>query len=326
MTRLEDLIYSLATVLVRYHDSQGLTDSLVNEQDELLKAQKSRTLATSIINSDEPTFEAKLRELITKCTIKYPDRQHFLTYLLNELIVLKSIHSRTDVVQKEELPQYEALLFQILQQFKQLLTIKKNATTAIKYSTLPGSASGAADITLNGLINTAYVGSHFCNSGNLLLEEVLNRLNLTDKSSNEEIQSAAQDMVSEYQNKLIADTAARAQQDLLQQLNSLKAKLEQTDIEHLEYIKGLTAELTPYKTLITKLEKDLGTTREENSSLRQENKGQKNIIKELQGKLTALTSESEQIQTPVTSIYDLSLFRTGRNFTFNDEPKKSPTL
>lgn len=294
MTRLEDLIYSLATVLVRYHDSQGLTVSLVNEQDELLKAQKSRTLATSIINSDEPTFEAKLRELITKCTIKYPDRQHFLTYLLNELIVLKSIHSRTDVVQKEELPQYEALLFQILQQFKQLLTIKKNETTAIKYSTLPGSASGTADITLNGLINTAYVGSHFCNSGNLLLEEVLNRLNLTDKSSNEEIQSAAQDMVSEYQNKLIADTAARAQQDLLQQLNSLKAKLEQTD--------------------------------KKNSSLRQENKEQQNIIKELQDKLKALTSEPKQIQTPVTSIHDLSLFHTGRNFTFNDKPIKSPTL
>lgn len=244
MTRLEDLIYSLATVLVRYHQIRGFTVSLDNESDKLLKAEKPRTLAASIINSDKPKFKDKLSELITQCTLNHVVRQPFLTYILNELIFLKSIHSRTDVLQKNELPQYETVIFQMIQQFKQLLTIRQDETTAIKYSTLPGSASDGANIKLNGLINTAIFGPYYCNSGTLLLEEVFYWLNLTDKSSSDEIQSTAQDIVSEYQNKLIAYAAEQHQQESAEELNSLKERHEGILDEKENQIHELECEVT----------------------------------------------------------------------------------
>lgn len=383
MTRLEDLIYSLATVLVRYHDSQGLTVNLIDEPNESLKTLKSRKLAISIVTSDSLKFEDKLKELISNCTIKYPDRQHFLTYILNELIVLKEFHDSNTVMDHNSLLQYKSLVFQMINQFKQLLLIKKNETTAIKYSALPGN--NGADITLNGLINTAYVGSYFCNSGILLLTEVLNRLNLSDKSLVEELECAAQDIITEHQNALLAKKTFELTNQLLschetmdqmkkQHLEEIKSQIDQltgykslvTKIqddlnkaleenkllkadsitskdstkqelnENLACIKSLTEEITRYKSLITKLESDLGRSREENSALRHGGilAEKDRTIKELEKKISSLNTELEQLQniTPrltTTGVFTPMLFGTARfprGPSFTESSQQNPKL
>ena len=92
MTRLEDLLYSLATVIVRYHDSQLKLGKLIVESDKHLGKVKSRACAVEIIQGKEIDYITRLNTVIFNCTkkINYTEREPLLHFLLHEIIFLKS--------------------------------------------------------------------------------------------------------------------------------------------------------------------------------------------------------------------------------------------
>ena len=181
MTRLEDLIYSLATVIVGYHDSQGI-NKLVTEKDKAIRLEKTRAIAIQIIKATSPTFDERLKSLITECTDGYPLRKPFLHYLLNQLMFLHSAQSRLNSFDKDSFNLYTAEMAKMLTDFQNLITTPKSSTIdKIKYCAIPSEKvkeSGNTTITLSGLKNDSYYGGEFCNSGELLHDEVLQRLNI----------------------------------------------------------------------------------------------------------------------------------------------------
>ena len=74
MTRLEELINSLASIIVRYHDSQNSVVKLVAERNPRMHKEKARRYADNLM-STEVKFDDKLRSIIDNCTKKYEEKQ-----------------------------------------------------------------------------------------------------------------------------------------------------------------------------------------------------------------------------------------------------------
>ncbi|MBI2785787.1 MAG: hypothetical protein HYX60_05550 [Legionella longbeachae] len=219
MTKLEELIYSLATALVRYHDSQPKVSKLVNTSEPTLLRKKAREYAIGIIQSKEIMFDQRLNALIENCTKGYLDRKEFLTYLLDEIIFLKKQLERKKPFNSEELIEYQKQVVQLFIDFKQLLNTSKDKKYKVIYSSLNYENKTYND--LSGLINNAWVGNIYCNSGTILIEEVLHRFHLSTTDSNEEIKEIAFSLCIEHQNALLISEHRDYKNELENQLSEL---------------------------------------------------------------------------------------------------------
>lgn len=197
MTKLDELLYSLTSVLVRYHDSQSGVKKLIIETDPHLLRKKSRACAIAILLNKEIDFKTRMGELIKECTNGYPARSPFLFYILHEITFLNSLHDKTQSFSSSQLEDYKNQLTQLLIDLKQLLTTTKGTTYNVKYS-----ETGAV-IALSGLTNDSYLGNSLCNSGLLIKEEILDTFNISASHSNEEIKVIAEGLCSEHQNTLL---------------------------------------------------------------------------------------------------------------------------
>jgi hypothetical protein len=196
--RIEELLYSLTTLLVRYHDSQRGVTKLITGKDELRK--KSRTCATEIILDKDKDHKVRLDELIKECTDGYPGRKPFLHFILHEINFLKSMLEKKSSFTPDELKDYKNKVLQLLIDCKTLLQTPKSKTCEVTHSKFDNGTD--ATIALSGLINDGYYGSELCNSGNLLVEEVLGTLNITVSDKDEELRTIADQLCSEHQNAL----------------------------------------------------------------------------------------------------------------------------
>ncbi|MBL7479835.1 hypothetical protein [Legionella bononiensis] len=202
MTRSEDLLYSLTTVIIRYHDKQSGVKILVAESDESVVRKKSRSLAKRIINDNKTDFKTRLEYLIKECTESHADRRPFLSYLLNEIISLKSITDQKTSFSPIQYEEYKKQIAQLLIDFKQLLSNSKGTTPMITQHKTATSSGGRT--SLEGLIDDSYLNrGQLCNSGLFLKEEILDRYNLTIDSSELEINEFAQQLCQEHQNALL---------------------------------------------------------------------------------------------------------------------------
>lgn len=257
MARLEDILNSLTTILIRYHDAQGIK-IIITESDPILRQKKSREEAIRILQNTEPTFDKHLELLNQECTGKYPDRAPFLHYILNEVIYLKSLVERKHSFTPESLEDCKNQLAQMLIDFKYLLLTVKGSNYKVKYSTIRKNDEelSAKMISLSGLENNAYYGSKLCKSGDLLVEEIFNRLNISTTTSDEEIKELAADICTTHQNallvpELLADKIQLTENAIVQQaqIESLKLserELKQLTVEQKERIEALElAALTP---------------------------------------------------------------------------------
>ena len=206
MTRIIDLLHSLTAVIIRYHDAQKVSEKLIIESNPSLLAAYS----LRILTDTDKGFKTILNELITQCTKGYLDRKHLLTYLVNEIVFLKTILDNKQSFSSSELEQYKAAMTQMLLNFKQLLLTAKSATCRVKYS--QQDLESGQTITLNGLVNDGYFGNTLCLSGDLLAE-VLGRLNLSYTSSDEDIRDKADILCTEHQNALLVPELEQHKKD-----------------------------------------------------------------------------------------------------------------
>lgn len=199
MTRLEELIYALATVIVRYHDSQVDTrDKLVatDEPTTLLK-KKSYDRAIEIIQDTKTNFVPYLEGRINACTKGYHGREEFLSFLLHEIRFLKEQLERKTPFDPAELQTFQEQLTQLLIDFRQLLNIKKGFKYPVTLNPVPSKSPKTLE--LSGLLNDRYVGNKYCNSGQLLIEEVLFVLHMTAEDTNGELKKLAANICFEQQ-------------------------------------------------------------------------------------------------------------------------------
>ena len=244
MTKLEELIYSLATAIVCYYDTQKGVKKLIVESDPTTLRKKSREYAIGIILN--PKFDDQLKGLIDVCTNGYADRKHFLTFLLREISFLKMQLNKELPYNEEEIAKYQKQVTKLLIDFKQLLNTPKGKKYEVTHS------DDNTGIDLKGMINDAYWGNHFCNSGTFLIDEVFNRFHITPSSSEEELTEVAMSLCTEHQNTLLVTELQK--QNL--QLQTEKALLESEKEDFAEKNKVL-------EETIGTMQKELGKTKEE---------------------------------------------------------------
>lgn len=199
MIRLEELLYSLTTVIIRYHDS--LVSPLVSASNKTEMHLKSRELATAIINDHDQDFKLRLNEIILNCTKGYPGRRPFLSFILNEIVLINSFLNKKNSFSPEEFIEYKAQVFKLLMDFKGLLTTIKSKTHPVTQHKTEISPEGI--IALSGCINDGYTGNEFCNSGIFLKEEVLEILNIKISFVEEKYREFAERICTEHQNALL---------------------------------------------------------------------------------------------------------------------------
>ncbi|MCE0723111.1 MULTISPECIES: hypothetical protein [Legionella] len=244
MTRLEELIYALTTVIVRYHDSQdniATKDKLVAALEPTTRRKKSHERAVEIIQDTKINFAPYLEGKINACTGGYQARKEFLSFILNEISYLKEQLDRKTPLNSEELQTLQEQLTQLFIDFRQLLNIKKG----FKHSVTLNNSKGSLTRELFGLLNDRYVGGKYCNSGQLLIDEVLFVLHMTTDDSNDELKDIATNICLEQQlflesqrNKLKKATEESGKDNLKLETETLKlessvqkSKLEAQQLE-----------------------------------------------------------------------------------------------
>ncbi|KTD82918.1 hypothetical protein [Legionella waltersii] len=275
MTRLEDLLYSLTSIIVQYHDSQSSVTKLVEASDKSTLQKKSRDLAIDFIEDRvklkgfvKGNVHANLEKLIKDCTNGYPDRRPFLYFILHEINFIKSIRDYKAPIDPIKLEKYKLQIAQLLINFKSLLTTPKSKMVQIKRSKIDDETD--AVVSLSGLKSDAYLyGGEYCNSGSLVKEDVLDRLNILVGHSNEEIVQIVSNICAEYQNTLLVpylqsenrrltEEAEKAKSESSLSSGSLKES-EKTIQSHLSKIQELEKTIEGLKVRVSDLSHSKGT-------------------------------------------------------------------
>lgn len=284
MTKLEELIYSLATVIIRYHDTQRGIHPLIVEIDPLLLRKKSRELAMSIMQNRDTKFDEYLKSLIENCTKGYPGRLHFLIFLLHEISFLKAQLDRKTPFNPIEFEEYEKQVAQLFKDLSQLLSTIKSKTCKVSYSALSDTNTS---IALSGLLNDAFFGNTFCNSGLLLIDEVFDRFYISQSRSDQEIKALVVSLCMENQNALLANSLQS--QNPAQEIQKLESKPITLEIETqtepeapTHKTPNLDMEIEKYKVQIQEQE--------------EVNLAQQKAIEELKNKLKEIRIELENVQ------------------------------
>ncbi|MCW8410052.1 hypothetical protein OQJ13_13810 [Legionella sp. PATHC035] len=293
MTRLEELIYSLATVIVRYHDSQAVKEKLVSAVEPTALRKKSHERAMEIIQDTKTDYFPYLQGKISACTKSYHDREDFLLFILNETRFLKEQLDRKTPFEEIELQTFHEHLTQLFIDFRQLLNLKNG----VAYSVTSNNTKGSKMPDLSGLLNARMVGGKYCNSGQLLIEEVLFVLHMTPEDSNAELKQIASNICLEFQTQL------ENQREKLKRANEDSEK--ETHKLELDKLKSSTeiqkSESEAQQLEIEKLKESLERQKSESAAqileLQETNKKQLVSIDQLTQELEKTKTELQKTQT-----------------------------
>lgn len=256
MTRLEEFIYSLTTIIVRYHDSQsGVTRVIVESNAQQLKIKSREWAINGFKNNQDGELENQLEKLIAECTLGYPARKPFLDFLLHQIQFLKSALNRTSSFNPLTLNAYKNQITQCLYDLKKLLNTIKNVTYKVHYSHLNAEKDSESNpqalVSLSGLMNDAYIGNTLCNSGLLLKEEIFEHFNITLDPTNHDAAAFANSLCTEHQNVL-----------LIPELIASNTSLQHQHQEAQDKVQSLHTQLALTKETIDSLNKELSTKQE----------------------------------------------------------------
>lgn len=294
MTRLEELLYSLTTVILRYHDSQPKVKKLVTETDEEILQEKYLIRAIEIIQNQELNFKIYLSNLIKQCTDS--GRSPFLYYLLHEVASLKALLDQKKSLESIELQEYTNHIAQLLIDLKRLLDTPKSKTYKVTYSK---TADGpAVPIPLSGLKIEGYFEDGLCNSGEILKVGVLKPFKITTHSSNEDLKNIAKQICNEHQHtflvpELFAQVADYKKTNLEyeEKLNSISTQ-EQEKQKKSESVSS--KQMLAIYLLCFQYKRTLARAEKQKAMLDTQQK----LIAELQQKVSELTQQIEKKPSP----------------------------
>jgi hypothetical protein len=238
---IEDLLISLTSYILRYHDSQPKNKPVISpESNPDLLQEKYRTHALRILRDTEISYDGYLTGLIKEGEKDYAGRSPLLFYILNEITVLKSMVDRKTSFSPDELEKYKKQMTQILIDLRQLVITIKGTTYNVKYSSIieDGKETPEKSISLSGTASYSYITGHsLCTSGSLLTEEVLKRFNITTTSSDKYIQNIAEELCEARQNALLVPELLLKERELTlssdqqkEEIGALKRTLKEQDL------------------------------------------------------------------------------------------------
>lgn len=288
MTRLEDLLYSLTTVLIRYHDYQkNVVKEASDGSDHLEAREQSRLFAKFIIQDTQNNFKKKLNDLIINSTGNgYSQRKHFLNYLSTELVFLKNLIDNNNPIGDLRLEEYKDRISMFFKNIRTLLSIEKSKTGPIKLQDIddegyvkrtpePDNKIIHKTIALSGLINDDYFGGgYYCRSAELLDQEVLTRAHMgiyfdgslhIPTCSDEAIAQFVSDLFTEHLNVLLI---AQLLPENACQKEIIK-KLEETSAEQVACLYQATNEVVSLKSTIDQQQETIKKLVEEVVSLKE---------------------------------------------------------
>lgn len=135
MTKLEELINALATLIVRYHDSQSGVKKPVTETTDILQIRRqSRAYAANLILTNQANSTEQLSGLISACTNKYSGRNHFLHFINHEINFLKSLKNLKEPLSETLFEECKIQISQLFLDFQKLLNTTKSNSCSVTYS------------------------------------------------------------------------------------------------------------------------------------------------------------------------------------------------
>lgn len=314
---LNDLITSLATILIRYHDSQKINVCI--KETELTAVKKaSREYAMKLLQSED--FDQEFARLNVECTEKYADfrRIDLLTFIKDEIKILKEVSMRTtpfseDDESNSEFNEYKNKITMLLTDFKGLLGTKKENVYEARIKKLNDPIM--TKLGLHGMIDSVGVmnmfgmmklkSSPFCNSGDLTKEELLDRFNLTELSTSSEIRIVAEHICEGHQHALMA---AR-HKELQTAIQELK---EQHGQEHIrwdvelklleEKLKEKEEKLQQLQSIINELQEKIAADAKECKMLEAKLHEQEETLKEAEAKIAEQNISMEKMQQELKTL------------------------
>ncbi|CAM2850333.1 Uncharacterised protein [Legionella steigerwaltii] len=290
MTRLEELLYSLTAVIIRYHDSQPKVNKLVAEMDEEQSKEKYLTCAKEIIQNPVVHFKIRLSNLIKQCTDS--GRRPFLYYILHEVTSLKALLDKTSSLEATKLEEYKNQIAQLFIDLKLILDTPKSKKYKVTYS--KSEDTPAVPIALIGLKSEGFFEDGLCNSGDILKEGVFKRFGITTYSSNDDLKAIAEQICMEHQlTRLVPELFAQIAE--YKKTNSeQEEKLNSLSTQHQE--KQKKVESASSKQMLTLyllyIQYKRTLAREEKQKIIIDK--QQQIISELQQKISELTQQVEK--------------------------------
>lgn len=224
MTRLEELVYKLTAVIIRYHDKQTHVKALVVDNDKNSLKNKIHACADEILKCTKPDYKTRLEDLIKSCTEQSPRRQHFLKFLLHEIVFIQTQLDRNTAYNSDEFIRFQEQMNQLFTDLKKLMSTTKSNVCAIHHSNLEKKV--VPSVKLQGLVNNGYTGGELCNSGIILNEEVFSAFQLFANSSPTSTNQLVEQMCTELQNSLLVAELSTKNAKLSKQNAELKNALE----------------------------------------------------------------------------------------------------
>jgi hypothetical protein len=304
MARLEELINSLGTVLICYNEKQKINVLTSPDPDRL----KARERAISLLQADD--FEKKFHDLNLEATSsKYKDRVSFLGFIKDEIVVLKKLLDRKSPFSNEELDEFKKKITQLFMDFKKLLSIKKTATHTVQVNLLDNQPM--TSLALYGLTESGWTGASLCYSGSLIKEEVLQRFNIKDNASEEDIKEIAEHLCQVHQNALLVSKLKAQQIDIMEVKREHQIAIQREVDAHEETKRELEIAKIKYsqqQTLMEEQQKLLETKQREIQELVLKNSELKAVLDKNQ-KRDIETLDEEETQTPTRELFNPALPR-----------------
>ncbi|USQ13307.1 hypothetical protein J2N86_11515 [Legionella lytica] len=358
---LNDLITSLATILIRYHDSQGINVCIKESEPTAIK-KASREYAMKLLQSTD--FEQEFEKLNDECTKKYTERKDLLKFIKDEIVELKKISERTTPFSEggsetDELSEYKDKVALLLFDFVNLLTTLKTAIYPVHVKVLNGpkeTTLGLLGMKINtgfmygfGMIKSSPL-SPFCNSGDLLKEELLERFNLSEKSIRSEIKVVADLICEGHQHALMAakhkelqtTTTSKPEAQDEQEISSLNTEIKLLEAKLSEKEEKLLQLQNTINELQQKIEVDAQESKVLESKLVEKEKALKEAEVTIEEQKLAMEKMQEELKSlkeakarPSNSNNILPPFYTTSRFPYplmygitkamRDEPKQGNT-
>lgn len=310
---LHKLINALTIVLVRYHDSQDECEPRIVLGSSSYK-NACIEYATKLLATEN--YAEELKRINEKATSSYRLRLRLLNYIKDEIVILKTLSTRTKPFSEVELEEYTKKITQLFVDIINLLNVPKIGFYSVHTNELNGK--NGITISLNGLLDKGmgYLKSTMCRSGVLLEEEVLTLFHIMKTEEVEEIlpeiRAVAEEICFGHQDFILAKLTQRAHEETqtikreheialqsqIEEHEKTKTKLDTTQLEL----------VSTKKDLIVAQEK-IEHLQEEIEQLQEENKTQQRQLEESKAQLAVITTskpsptqQDEGVQTPPTEL------------------------
>lgn len=311
---LNDLITSLATILIRYHDSQKI-NVCIKETEPTAVKKASREYAIKLLQLED--FDQEFAKLNVECTKQYADfrRIDLLTFIKDEIKTLKEVSLRTtpfletdDESTNSEFDEYKNKIAMLLMDFKGLLITQKASVYEARIKKFNDPI--VTKLGLHGMIDSVGVTNMFgmlkssplCNSGDLVKVELLDRFNLTESSTSSEIRIVAEHICEGHQHALMAARHKELQTTIHELKEQHGQERDRLDVELKlleEKLREKEEKLQQLQNIINELEQKIEVDAQERKMLEAKLNETEEALKEAEARISKQSAENEKLQQEV---------------------------